>query len=235
MTTRSADSRRRRAGLGLAVLAEVHNRRELDRVLGAGAAVIGVNNRNLRTLAVDLEASRTLVEAIPEGIVAVAESGLRAPADLRELRSAGYDAFLIGESLIEPAGPGRGARGHARCRRPGAARRTRPGSRPESSDNGRCESQGVRHHTTGRCPARRRSGRVGGRFRLLAAEPALRRARGGGRNLARTAGRPSRRSGSSWMRRSTTCGVSPPRWGWPPCSFTATSRPPCATGCRTAC
>lgn len=94
------------AGLGLAVLAEVHNRRELDRVLAAGAAAIGVNNRNLRTLAVDLEASRTLVEAIPEGVVAVAESGLRAPADLQELRSAGYDAFLIGESLMSRPDPG---------------------------------------------------------------------------------------------------------------------------------
>ena len=94
------------AGLGLAVLAEIHNRRELDRVLAAGAAVVGVNNRNLRTLAVDLEASRTLVEAIPEGTVAVAESGLRAPADLQELRGAGYDAFLIGESLMSRPDPG---------------------------------------------------------------------------------------------------------------------------------
>ena len=94
------------AGLGLAVLAEVHDRRELDRVLAAGAAVVGVNNRNLRTLAVDLEASRTLVEAIPEGTVAVAESGLRAPADLQGLRGAGYDAFLIGESLMRRPDPG---------------------------------------------------------------------------------------------------------------------------------
>ena len=94
------------AGLGLAVLAEVHNRRELDRVLAAGAAVIGVNNRNLRTLAVDLEASRTLVEVIPEEVVAVAESGLRTPADLQALRGAGYDAFLIGESLMSRPDPG---------------------------------------------------------------------------------------------------------------------------------
>lgn len=94
------------AGLGLAVLAEVHDRRELDRVLAAGAAVVGVNNRNLRTLAVDLEASRTLVEAIPEGIVAVAESGLRTPADLQALRGAGYDAFLVGESLMSRPEPG---------------------------------------------------------------------------------------------------------------------------------
>ena len=94
------------AGLELAVLAEVHNRRELDRVLGAGAAVVGVNNRNLRTLAVDLEASRTLIEAIPEGVVAVAESGLRSAADLETLRGAGYDAFLMGESLMSRPDPG---------------------------------------------------------------------------------------------------------------------------------
>lgn len=94
------------AGLGLAVLAEVHSRRELDRVLAAGAAVVGVNNRNLRTLAVDLEASRTLVEAIPEEVVAVAESGLRAAADLQALRREGYDAFLIGESLMSRPDPG---------------------------------------------------------------------------------------------------------------------------------
>ena len=94
------------SALGLAVLAEVHDRRELDRVLAAGAAVVGVNNRNLRTLAVDLEASRTLIEAVPEGAVAVAESGLRTPTDLQELRGAGYDAFLIGESLMSRSAPG---------------------------------------------------------------------------------------------------------------------------------
>lgn len=94
------------ADLELAVLAEVHDRRELDRVLGAGAAVVGVNNRNLRTLAVDLEASRTLIEAIPEEVVAVAESGLRSAADLQALRGVGYDAFLMGESLMSRSDPG---------------------------------------------------------------------------------------------------------------------------------
>ena len=92
--------------LGLAVLAEVHDRRELDRVLAIGAVVVGVNNRNLRTLSVGLEASRALVEHIPEGAVAVAESGLRTPADLEELRRAGYDAFLMGESLMTGPDPG---------------------------------------------------------------------------------------------------------------------------------
>ena len=92
--------------LGLAVLTEVHDRHELDRALDAGASVIGVNNRNLRTLQVDLDASRRLIEAIPEGVVAVAESGLRDAQDLVNLRHAGYEAFLIGESLMQKADPG---------------------------------------------------------------------------------------------------------------------------------
>ena len=92
--------------LGLAVLTEVHDGQELDRALDAGAEVIGVNNRNLRTLKVDLDASRVLIEAIPEGVVAVAESGLCEASDLRALRRAGYDAFLIGESLMRMPDPG---------------------------------------------------------------------------------------------------------------------------------
>ncbi|MXY24597.1 MAG: indole-3-glycerol phosphate synthase TrpC [Acidobacteria bacterium] len=92
--------------LGLATLTEVHDRRELDRALDAGADIVGVNNRNLRTLEVDLDASRTLIEAIPEDVVAVAESGLRTATDLAGLRRAGYDAFLIGESLMQEPDPG---------------------------------------------------------------------------------------------------------------------------------
>ena len=93
-------------GLGLAVLTEVHDRRELDLALEAGTTIVGVNNRNLRTLAVDLEASHSLIEAIPEDVVAVAESGLRTPADLTALKQAGYDAFLIGEALMVHPDPG---------------------------------------------------------------------------------------------------------------------------------
>ncbi len=92
--------------LGLAVLTEVHDRQELERALDAGADVVGVNNRNLRTLDVNLDASRALIEAIPEAVVAVAESGLREAPDLRALRQAGYDAFLIGESLMRMPDPG---------------------------------------------------------------------------------------------------------------------------------
>ncbi len=91
---------------GLATLTEVHDRAELDRALAAGAGIIGVNNRNLRTLEVDLDASHALIEAMPVSAVAVAESGLRAAADLVALRQAGYNAFLVGESLMTRDDPG---------------------------------------------------------------------------------------------------------------------------------
>jgi indole-3-glycerol phosphate synthase len=97
----------RATALGLAALVEVHDRDELPIALSASPRVIGVNNRNLRTLAVDPSASLALVEAIPDEIVAVAESGLRHRDDLRRLRDAGYDAFLVGERLVADADPGR--------------------------------------------------------------------------------------------------------------------------------
>jgi indole-3-glycerol phosphate synthase len=97
-----------RAGeLGLAALVEVHDRGELAVALSASPRVIGVNNRNLRTLAVDPLASLDLIGAIPDEVVAVAESGLRHGDDLRRLRDAGYDAFLVGERLVADADPGR--------------------------------------------------------------------------------------------------------------------------------
>lgn len=92
--------------LGLAALVEVHDRTELNRALEAGATVIGVNNRNLRTLEVDVEASLALVDEIPDDVVAVAESGLHTSGDVRSLRLAGYDAFLIGEALVTASDPG---------------------------------------------------------------------------------------------------------------------------------
>ena len=93
--------------LGLAVLVEVHDEAELDRAVGAGAEIIGVNNRDLRTLTVDLDASRRLIARIPSETVAVAESGLRTNTDLVELSNAGYGAFLVGESLMETPDPGK--------------------------------------------------------------------------------------------------------------------------------
>jgi len=86
--------------LGMEPLVEVHTREELDRVIDAGATVIGVNNRDLKTLEVRVQTSFDLIEHIPEGCVAVSESGLRSHEDLAKLRAAGFDAFLIGEQLM---------------------------------------------------------------------------------------------------------------------------------------
>jgi indole-3-glycerol phosphate synthase len=97
----------RASDLGLAVLVEVHDRHELNVALSAAPRMIGVNNRNLRTLAVNTSACYELVDAIPDDVVAVAESGLRHRDDLRRLRDAGYDAFLIGERLVSQEDPGR--------------------------------------------------------------------------------------------------------------------------------
>jgi indole-3-glycerol phosphate synthase len=97
-------------GLELDVLVEVHTGEELDRVLNAlgetGADAIGVNNRDLKTFAVRLENSLELVERIPASVVRVAESGIATAEDVARLRAAGFDAFLIGESLMRQADPG---------------------------------------------------------------------------------------------------------------------------------
>jgi len=91
--------------LGMEPLVEVHTREELDRVVAAGARMIGVNNRDLRDFKVRVETSLELVESIPEECVAVSESGLRTHDDLVRLRKAGFDAFLIGEQLMKDADP----------------------------------------------------------------------------------------------------------------------------------
>jgi indole-3-glycerol phosphate synthase len=96
--------------LGMEPLVEVHTAVELDAALEAGARIIGVNNRDLRTLAVRVETSFELIEAIPDDRIAVAESGLRTSGDLARLRAAGFDAFLIGESLMRETDPGEGLR-----------------------------------------------------------------------------------------------------------------------------
>jgi indole-3-glycerol phosphate synthase len=87
-------------------LVEVHTAPELDRALAAGATIIGVNNRDLKTLEVRLETSFELIDKIPDDCIAVAESGLKDNADLVRLRAAGFDAFLIGESLMSAPDPG---------------------------------------------------------------------------------------------------------------------------------
>jgi indole-3-glycerol phosphate synthase len=87
-------------------LVEVHSREELERVLNAGARIIGINNRDLRDFQVHLETSLELVEAIPDECIAVSESGLHTHEDLLRLRRAGIDAFLIGEYLMKRDDPG---------------------------------------------------------------------------------------------------------------------------------
>ena len=90
----------------LDTLVEVHDREELDRAVAAGARVIGVNSRNLRTLVVSPTVLDDLGPFIPRDVVAVAESGLKTSDDVRRLRAARYDAFLIGERFMTAAEPG---------------------------------------------------------------------------------------------------------------------------------
>jgi indole-3-glycerol phosphate synthase len=101
-------------GFSLDVLVEVHTAEELDRVLDtgiaalgeSGAGAIGVNNRDLKTFEVTLDTSLTLIERIPASVVRVTESGIFTAQDIAKMRQAGFDAFLIGESLMRQPDPG---------------------------------------------------------------------------------------------------------------------------------
>jgi indole-3-glycerol phosphate synthase len=91
------------ADLELAALVEVHSLDECRRAVDAGATIIGVNNRNLRTLEVDLNASRDIAQVLPATALGISESGLKSPGDLQLMKSLGYKAFLMGERfMIEP-------------------------------------------------------------------------------------------------------------------------------------
>jgi indole-3-glycerol phosphate synthase len=94
------------AALGVAALVEVHDAKELKVAVDAGATVIGVNSRNLRTLSVDPRVHDDLAAQMPGSAVTVAESGLRETADLERLSELGYRAFLVGERLIVQTDPG---------------------------------------------------------------------------------------------------------------------------------
>jgi indole-3-glycerol phosphate synthase len=89
----------------MAALVEVHDRRELDVAIAAGADIIGVNNRNLNTFEVTLETSLALAEHIPPGALRVSESGIHDGRDIAALRAAGYTAFLVGEHLMQAGDP----------------------------------------------------------------------------------------------------------------------------------
>ncbi len=91
--------------IGMEPLVEVHTAAELDRALAAEARIIGVNNRDLKTLDLRVDTSFELIERIPEACIAVSESGLRTHDDLAKLGKVGFDAFLIGESLMVSPDP----------------------------------------------------------------------------------------------------------------------------------
>jgi indole-3-glycerol phosphate synthase len=97
--------------LGLDVLCEAHDEAELLRAVNAGCDLIGINSRDLHTFKVDIETTLRLAKGIPAGVVKVAESGIHSGADIARLRAAGYDAFLIGESLMKAQSPGDELRG----------------------------------------------------------------------------------------------------------------------------
>jgi indole-3-glycerol phosphate synthase len=92
--------------LQVAALVEVHTKEEMDRAIAAGARIIGVNNRNLKTLEVNLETSFELRAKMPRECVAVSESGIKTPEDLRRISAAGFNAVLIGERLMTQVDPG---------------------------------------------------------------------------------------------------------------------------------
>jgi len=92
--------------IGLDTLVEVHDERDLDRALLAGAAIIGVNHRDLRTLAIDLSLSERLLPRIPAGALKVAESGITRREEMDRLAGLGYDAFLVGERFMSERDPG---------------------------------------------------------------------------------------------------------------------------------
>jgi len=92
--------------MGLDVLCEVHDREELERALVLDCECVGVNSRDLKTFEVSLDRACELAAMLPESAVRVAESGIHSAADMQRLRKAGYEAFLIGESLMRKADPG---------------------------------------------------------------------------------------------------------------------------------
>src|SRR6266436_131144 len=92
--------------LGMEPLVEVHTVEELDRALAASAQIIGVNNRDLKTMTVNVETSFALAGRIPDECIAVSESGIRTHGELLKLRSAGFDAFLVGTRLMLSPDPG---------------------------------------------------------------------------------------------------------------------------------
>ncbi len=143
--------------LGLSALVEVHDGRELDIALALGAAVIGINNRDLKTLEVDTARTFELLPRVAGQALVVSESGFSRPAQLEELARAGVDGVLIGEALM------RSPDVEAACRA------ARPALSPNPPTIVGCDQdQVLRDHHARRRRARRERGRVGNRVDLLA-------------------------------------------------------------------
>lgn len=102
---RTADYLSRAAAAGLDALVEVHDEAELDVALDAGAEIVGVNNRNLTDLSIDLGVFERLAARVPAGVLKVAESGVETHADAQRMRAAGADALLIGTALMQAPDP----------------------------------------------------------------------------------------------------------------------------------
>lgn len=109
------DFHARAVGLGLDVLVEIHDEPELDRALGAGATMVGVNQRDLVTFQVDHARAERMASLIPDTVVKVAESGVRDGADAARLRAAGYQAVLVGESVVTSTDPTEAVKELRRC------------------------------------------------------------------------------------------------------------------------
>jgi indole-3-glycerol phosphate synthase len=92
--------------LGMSALVEVHDRAEMERAVRLGARLMGINNRDLRTLEVSLETTRSLLPLRPPGAIVVSESGFSRREEMEALRREGVDAFLVGESLMREPDPG---------------------------------------------------------------------------------------------------------------------------------
>jgi len=105
--TETASMIRSAKGYGLDCLVEVHDERELEVAIDAGAGIIGINNRDLTSFSVDLGTAERLLPRVPAGTIRVVESGIRSPSDLRRLAGMGADLFLIGEALVRSEDPAR--------------------------------------------------------------------------------------------------------------------------------
>jgi indole-3-glycerol phosphate synthase len=93
------------AGLGLEILLELHAEEELEHIC-AETQIIGINNRNLKTFAVDIERSLRMADALPAGSIKVAESGISSPGDIRLFKKHGFEGFLVGENFMKASDPG---------------------------------------------------------------------------------------------------------------------------------